>query len=221
MSEGASIFGAFEIRDALTIIISIAALYLSYRTATRTSRLSQTQLDTVKRQGEAENKIAAIQAEVAHEQTRMARDAEIIEWAASTTALLSEMAELPVTQWEEAQRGQRWHRLRHQLSTQIDVGRFYFPNYAADLINKDRPLAYRGRRRRVLDHLVKTYEIFDEAVLEADLQTRRVCKKAIVAEKRLFVSEVQRHIDPARTVEFLDKEAIAKLKREVEADNAE
>ena len=65
--------------EAATIAISTFALVLSWRTAVRSGRLSQSQLDTVPRQGEAEARIAAMQAEAAHEQTRLQRDSDIIQ----------------------------------------------------------------------------------------------------------------------------------------------
>jgi hypothetical protein len=52
--------------------------------------------------------------------------------------------------------------LLSQLSSQIEIGRFYFPN-----INKqngfgnDKPIAYRGYRCVILDFLVYSYRIFD------------------------------------------------------------
>ena len=58
---------------------------------------------------------------------------------------------------------------------------------------------------------------FDEEDALGDLTTRRDCKKALVAERQNFISEVQRFIDPSRYVEFRDGDAIEQLKREVEA----
>jgi len=202
--------------EAATIAISTFALVLSWRTAGRSGRLSQSQLDTVTRQGDADARIAAMQAEAAQEQTRLQRDSDIIQWAATVIGLLAEMAELPVTEMEDDQRSRRWHQMRHRLSTQIDIGRFYFPNYASDFYETDNPAAFRGRRQRVLEYLIESYDIFDERDVLGDLTTRRACKQALVAERRKFISEVQRHIDPSRYVEFLDKDAIQKLKKEVE-----
>ncbi len=203
--------------EAATIVISSVALVLSYRTATSSSRMSQSQLDTTTRQGDAEAKIAALHAEVTHEQTRLQRDTDIIRWAGVAVGLLAEMAELPVTEMEDDARRRRWHSLRHRLSTQIDIGRFYFPNYGAEFYKTDNPAAFRGRRQQVLAFLVEAYDIFDEDDTLGDLTTRRACKQALVAERQNFISEVQRFIDPSRYVEFRDGEAIEQLKREVDA----
>ena len=202
--------------EAATIVISCVALILSWRTATSSSKLSRDQHDASTRQKEAEAKIAALHTEVTHEQTRLQRDTDIIRWAGEAVGLLAEMAELPVTEMEEDTRLRRWHALRHKLSTQIDIGRFYFPNYGKDIYGQENPTAFRGRRQRVLEFLVEAYDVFDEEDVTGDLTTRRACKKALVAERQNFISEVQRFIDPSRYVEFRDGEAIEKLKREVE-----
>ncbi len=68
----------------------------------------------------------------------------------------------------------------------------------------------------MLEYLIESYDIFDERDVLGDLTTRRACKQALVVERRKFISEVQRDIDPSRYVEFLDKDAIQKLKKEVE-----
>ena len=203
--------------EAMTIAISCIALILSWRTATSSSKLSRDQHDASTKQNEAEAKIAALHAEVTHEQTRLQRDTDIIAWAGEAVGLLAEMAELPVTEMEDDARRRRWHSLRHRLSTQIDIGRFYFPNYGVDFYKTENPSAFRGRRQRVLAYLVEAYDIFDEDDTLGDLTTRRACKQALVAERQNFISEVQNFIDPSRYVEFRDGDAIEQLKREVEA----
>lgn len=202
--------------EAATIVISCVALILSWRTATSSSKLSRDQHDVSTKQNEAEAKIAALHAEVTHEQTRLQRDTDIIRWAGEAVGLLAEMAELPVTEMEDDARRRRWHSLRHRLATQIDIGRFYFPNYGKDVYGQEEPTAFQGRRQRVLEFLVEAYDIFDEDDTLGDLTTRRACKKALVAERQNFISEVQRFIDPSRYVEFRDGDAIERLKREVE-----
>ena len=205
--------------EAATIVISCVALILSWRTAASSSKLSRDQHDAASRQKEADAKIAALHAEVSHEQTRLQRDTDIIRWAGEAIATLAEMAELPVTELEDDARRRRWHALRHRLSTQIDIGRFYFPNYGKDIYDQEQAMAFRGRRQRVLEFLVEAYDIFDEDDALGDLTTRRACKKALVAERQNFISEVQRFIDPSRYVEFRDGEALEQLKREVESSN--
>ena len=207
--------------EAATIAISCIALIMSWRTATSSSKLSRDQHDAATKQNEAEAKIAALHAEVTHEQTRLQRDTDIIRWAGEAVGLLAEMAELPVTDLNDDARHRRWHSLRHRLSTQIDIGRFYFPNYGKDVYEQEETTNFRGRRQRVLEFLVEAYDIFDERDVLADETTRRACKKALVAERQNFISEVQRFIDPSRYVQFRDGEAIEQLKREVEEQRSD
>jgi len=47
-----------------------------------------------------------------------------------------------------------------QLSAQIEIGRFYFPNIdKKDNFGKDKPSAYQGYRHIVLDFLVYFYDV--------------------------------------------------------------
>lgn len=211
----------FSIRDLVTVAISLCALAVSYGTAMRASRLNAQQYELVKRQGEAENRIGAAQAELAREQTRMQRDSDIIRWAGETAGVLSEMAELAVARDEAFSNPTRWRALRHQLATKIDVGRLYFPNYADDLVNLHKPPAYRGVRQKVIDHLVWAFEAFGDDVLHGDDAAQLACKQQIIAEKRLFISEVHEFIDPNRYVEFRDSDAIDAIKAELDEQKAE
>ena len=215
----------FGLRDYVTIAISAGALWLSYRTAMRAGRLNEAQLKLAKRQGEAETSLAAAQAELAREQTRITRDSDVIRWAGDTIALLSEMAELPMTEEDPTSKLLHWHVLRHRLSSQIDIGRLFFPNFGGDLVDTQRTPAYRGRRQPVLDPLVRAYDIFDEAIVGGDEPSRRDCKRRIVRAKREYVSEIQNHLDPGRVIEALDPALIDGLKQEIaaktEADEAD
>lgn len=206
---------AATLKDIIAVTLSVAALVLSYRTAIRASRLNQAQLKLAKLQGEADTNLAAVQAELVREQTRLARDSDIIRWAGDTIALLSEMAELPMLAETSERRTTHWHELRHRLSSQIDIGRLFFPNFGTDLVDTERSSAYRGRRQPVLDHLVAAYDIFDEALMAGDTDARRQCKRRIIRAKRHFVSEIEGHIDPNRYIEALDPALIDGLKEEI------
>ncbi len=48
-----------------------------------------------------------------------------------------------------------------ELSTQIDIGRFYFPNVdRGDSLGSNKPAAFRGHRHVALEFLVFSYDIF-------------------------------------------------------------
>ena len=121
-------FEAFEIRDVITICISVAALALSYYTAMRASRLNRRQYELAKAQGEEGSRIAAASAEAAREQARMQRDSDIIAWAGEVSDLLSEMGEFSIATGDVSAQIARRHELRHRLSAKIDLGRLFFPN---------------------------------------------------------------------------------------------
>ncbi|MGB0506333.1 MAG: hypothetical protein ACPGGK_09060 [Pikeienuella sp.] len=205
-----------ELRDFITILISFAALALSFWATLRTGRLNREHLQITSRQGEAENRIAAAQADLAREQTRMARDSDIIHWAADVTGLLSQMAELTMVQSDDVTWRRDWHLLRHQLTAKIDVGRLYFPNYAADMVNLEKPPAYRGVRQSVIDHLVWAYDAFSEYAATSNETDMTALRGRLISEKRQFISEIQTHIDPMRYIEMLDTDALDEVKKSLE-----
>ncbi|MEL7465829.1 MAG: hypothetical protein AAFN79_17295 [Pseudomonadota bacterium] len=217
-------FDAFEIRDVITICISVAALALSYYTAMRASRLNRRQFELSKAQGEEGSRIAAASAEAAREQARMQRDSDIIAWAGAACDLLSEMAEFSVATGDTASQIARRHKLRHQLSAKIDMGRLFFPNSLSGLerlTETGKPPAYRGQRQSVLDHLIAAYDAFSELAVTGSETERRLIKWEVTAEKRGFISEVHEFIDPRRYVEFRDDGEIAEIKEKIKAEAAE
>lgn len=207
---------SIQLRDLVTILISGAALALSFWATIRTGRLNREHLRITTRQGEAENRIAAAQADLAREQTRMARDSDIIHWAADVTGLLSQMAELTLTPGDDDAWRREWHQLRHGLTAKIDIGRLYFPNYAADLINLEKPPAYRGLRQSVIDHLVWAYDAFSDYAATSEEADMTALRERLIREKKLFISEIHNHIDPRRYIEMLDTDALDEVKRSLE-----
>ena len=211
----------FSGRDVATLLISVAALALSYYTAMRASRLNRRQYELAKAQGDAGARLAAASAEATREQARLQRDTDIIRWATEITQILSEMAEFSMIEGDPDAQVKRRHELRHRLSASIDVGRLYFPNSASGVeMDEDerRPPAYRGERQDVIDHLVNAYDAFTLDVIHGGEAERRLIKWRITAEKRGFVSEVHEFIDPRRYVEFRDDAELAAIKAKIEAE---
>lgn len=82
----------------------------------------------------------------------------VLEWFSYTTQVLIKLKLL-----NEAETLDQRTRIEllAQLSSQIEVGRFYFPNIdKGDLFGNDKPLAYRGYRHVALDFLVFSYSIY-------------------------------------------------------------
>lgn len=217
-------FDSFTGRDVATVLISVAALALSYYTAMRASRLNKRQYELAKAQGDAGARLAAAAAEATREQARLQRDTDIIRWATEIAQILSEMAEFSMSDGDAAAQKARRHELRHRLSAQIDIGRLYFPNSLSGVEvegDERRPPAYRGERQGVIDHLVAAYDAFTLDAIEGGEAERRLVKWRITAEKRGFVSEVHEFIDPRRYVEFRDDAELAAIKAKIEAEAAE
>ena len=86
-------------------------------------------------------------------------------------------------------------RCRHRLSSLIDRGRFFIPNYVPDEVGVEKPAAFRGLRHPALDLLVAA----EQLLAGADRQLLKQCpslRAARVQIKREFVSHVQEILDP-------------------------
>ncbi|MEO6802809.1 MAG: hypothetical protein ABI197_06140 [Granulicella sp.] len=86
-------------------------------------------------------------------------------------------------------------KLTSELSALIDIGRTYFPN--AEAIGDDeKPEAFRGHRRRILDWLVCTHDLLavQQNALSADSRhmLRQLCKYFITDRQRA-IAAVERH----------------------------
>lgn len=82
----------------------------------------------------------------------------------------------------------------YRLSSLIDRGRWFFPNIHDDKHGLNKELAFRGIRQPILDHLVMSYDLIKQFKGTNDDGT--ITK--IVHCQRLFISEVQRVINPRR-----------------------
>lgn len=77
-----------------------------------------------------------------------------------------------------------------RLSSQIEQGRFYFPNIKPDEHGQDKPPAYRGYRNVALDFLVASYNLHHKTVTH---QTQFQASQL----QRLFTSVVFEIVRPA------------------------
>lgn len=133
---------------------------------------------------------------------------EISAWAAKVLDVLARMHEILM----EGKAAVDHQPLLAELSSLIDVGRWYFPNYDHELIGTDKPHAYRGVRQYLLDVCVYAYDLFRDSsygiVPGAASEMTRY--------RREFVSEMQLAINPRRLskkdLQLLRQRAGAKLK---------
>ena len=110
---------------------------------------------------------------------------EILSWYKETITVMKELlAE------QDKKDVNRFEHLLAKLSTQIDLGRFYFPNSErGDDKGADQPSAFRGYRNVILDTLVFYYTLLmDKGVAEHDDRLKEL--------QRIFTSQVFDQIDP-------------------------
>lgn len=109
---------------------------------------------------------------------------EILNWYSTTLHILKKIALF------NEKSDQRKEDLLAKLSTQIDVGRFYFPNIQKDdKYGIDKPSAFRGYRNVIIDTLVFYYHIFEKHD-SIDQQER------LKVLERTFISQVFDQLDP-------------------------
>ena len=126
---------------------------------------------------------------------KLAHDSDIIGWSDDVIAALANaqemLAEIPT----------RRSAARASLSALIDRGRLFFPNRADGAHGADKEAGYQGRRQPVLDVLVEAYATVDKAggVSGPD----RASGEVLLKQRRLFVAEVFKTVDPVRRGETI------------------
>lgn len=125
---------------------------------------------------------------------------KILDWYEKSNSILVELEHIYVI--NDSDDHSRKMQLLADLSSNIEVGRFYFPNINLDdksTLNK--PLAYRGRRHIVTNCLAMSYEIYlheKENEYEQDLKILR----------RTFTSQVFESLNPSRFMKMARKHTI-------------
>lgn len=103
---------------------------------------------------------------------------------------------------DKQQRASDWNNVRARLSALADRGRWYFPNDLERQYGLEKPPAYRGRRREILDHIVDAYDAvpmapgFYEIGGDNNDSTTSDSYDVLVRCQRAFVSEVQTVLNP-------------------------
>ncbi len=115
----------------------------------------------------------------------------ILEWYEKTNKILVYMK-------KSAQQNHPIEReVLNDLTSLIDIGRFYFPNNK-DNIGLDKPIAYRGHRSQVLDLLVYAYEI-GHSEQPIHFQDH------LVVLQREFTSEIFKVLKPHKYISYLKR----------------
>jgi hypothetical protein len=97
----------------------------------------------------------------------------------------------------EAGFSDRLAEIRTGLSIQVERGRWFFPNVLRYEHGKAKDPAYRGLRQPVLDSIVAAFDISDSLTWD----TRESFTTDLIATQRIFVSEIQVHLDPNKRYE--------------------
>lgn len=92
------------------------------------------------------------------------------------------------------------YELLSKLSSQIEIGRFYFPNIAnGDNFGAEKLSAYRGRRNLILDFLVYYYEISLEQEAKKYIQHLEILQRQFtshifeILNPRKFLKDTQKY----------------------------
>lgn len=140
---------------------------------------------------------------------KLAHDSDIIGWSDDVIRQLAEAQEMVAEKgisYGDAEFPARRSSSRANLSALIDRGRLFFPNRADATHGAEKEAGYQGRRQPVLDILVEAYAIIDKSGSGPGPDKASV--EALTKQRRLFVAEVFKTIDPVRRGETI-KELVA------------
>ncbi len=109
---------------------------------------------------------------------------EILNWFGKTLIIMKEAESLDQESIEKK------NQLLVKLSTQIDIGRFYFPNIdKGDGKGQNEPAAYKGYRNVVIDTLVFYYSLLNRP--DSSEQIER-----LISLQRIYTSYVFEQLNP-------------------------
>jgi hypothetical protein len=132
------------------------------------------------------------------EALRTAHDSDLIGWADEVIETLAEAQKLCRDRGklvgEEEFLRQR-SALRTRISALLDRGRLFFPNQPIDVENGAPEAAYQGKRQPALDAIFAAYRVLSDVGRDGAPEEPVM---AIVAQRRVFVSEIFNAVDPRR-----------------------
>jgi hypothetical protein len=141
------------------------------------------------------------------ESLRAQRNSELVAWASETIERMADAHALIRERRDGLLSDEtfslRRSDMRARLSASLDRGRLFFPNAPVeDVDESDKEHAFRGKRRPALDAITRAYRIVSDSGKDPKFDLSAGVRN-IVAQKRLFVSEVFADIDPRRRREVL------------------
>ncbi len=143
----------------------------------------------------------------------------LLAWADQLSDLLSEaihFSELDPARCPNDSFFEHRNKLRISISSMIDRGRWFFPNLHTEEVGNNKEKAFRGYRQEALNSLADAYNVI--TVLDyKDGAKNKPLRQKIVDAKRIFVSEIQDVLAPARRDKEFEEitKGIAILKKTV------
>jgi hypothetical protein len=142
------------------------------------------------------------QRRISIETLRIQRDNDVIRWANHTIDMLVAI-EFFLRDWRRhvQQFAAKRDEFLAQLSAAIDKGRLYFPSFTLDVIPPEKP-AMTDHERDILNRLVRIYDL----IRDLDPQNAAAIDGArlrLLLEKRAFMADARREVEPQRRRDFL------------------
>ena len=179
MAEFFARFGVEQWLALMSAVLAISSFILNLRLVARQERRNATNL-------------------------KLAHDSDIIGWSDDVIVMLANAQEMLAEKgvsYGEAEFPSRRSTTRAQLSALIDRGRLFFPNRADGAHGAATEIGYQGRRQPGLDVLVEAYATIDKA--GGTPGPDRAAGEALLKQRRLFVAEVFKTVDPVRRGETI------------------
>ena len=156
------------------------------------------------------------------EEVRAAHDSDLIKWADEVIETMANAQKLCRDKDKLIAPNQfrlDQSELRARLSALLDRGRLFFPNLADTDHGADKEAAFQGHRQPALNAAFGVYRVV------SDIERPTAAGdpvEAIVAHKRVFISEVFDTIDPRRrqnTMSALDYARAKKIRKKIVSTN--
>lgn len=130
---------------------------------------------------------------------KLAYDSNVIDWSDEILHVLSDAHEVLIEKgvsYADAEFPSRRSDIRARLSALIDRGRVFFPNRTDTDHGAEKDLGFKGHRQDILNALVRGYGVIDAS--GSGPWPDRASADALMAERRKFVAEVFKAVDPVR-----------------------
>jgi hypothetical protein len=142
-----------------------------------------------------------------YESLRRQRDGELTAWAGEVIERLADAHRLIRDRRDGFVSDEdfflRRSDMRARISALLDRGRIFFPNAPIeDDEQPDKEHAFRGKRQPALDAINRCYRVVSDSGKDKGFDLSDGVRR-IVSERRLFVSEVFKEIDPRRRREAM------------------